>query len=1208
MNFLNNKRIKGAFYTWKFKAEKHKFESKLKDQYKLKRCFRKWLKLKNKRRIISDLVNKKKNALSEKFIEKSKSIDNILIYKSKQYFIGRLIKNINNQLVCDMIDNSYINNYKRMLMHKLSILPKFVKGFTKLDKTLNDKIKKDAIKKIKKKFKVNSFGEKLKNTLIKKIKEKFLSKIDFNKDYDDTNLDKEEIKIIKSGKKLKRIISKNAFNKLKNYFQKHKNIDALTKSTEKIFKKKFSENFRDRIDKINAINNIQKIMDKKKKEDFISKLKDISDSSQGKNNQKKIRCIKLKNTLQKIILNKVLKDAFNEIKNNYNIIIGTNNLNKLMSKRYKNRFLYLIQLIYMHNKPKKSKINSRYPLFNMTDLSTKIEKFLLEKTKKKFINQLQNIKAIDKQLNYMFLTLNNKVKKEIFDFFKTLHFVNKLNQIIHNIKDKRNELNKKEFFNKLKNERDNNKINEDNNNNLLRNTLSNWNLLTNKNKILNLLKNHLKTKKYFDLWKTKVDLNEIKNKLIDKKKLRDKNNKELLGKYFNEWKEYAEKKNVLSKVKKLKKVEINKKICSKLKNILKSLDKKNVSKYFNEWKNNSKLLEIKNIPDKPQNLKLLPQTIYNAEYKPKKPKRQEFLIMKQNVIYINDNNTKAKDKTVKNDKSIKKRKVKRNKSKSKPKPNKYDKNFEFLKKSFEKWKKNAQEMKLKDDFKHIINKMKDYNDKNGIKDNNMPNSNEEILQKLKKATVYLLLDIYKKNRDLLLKKYFNKWKKNMKEKNKVEKEEEPENKYIKKKLGFDYRLKEINNDKYNPKKLNSRNEKIFLKKKTKFNLYKEKINLYNSLSSRTIYDKPQPEYHILNSESTYNDKRENYIPYYSTENILNEIPEKEYIRKSIKKRNHIPKIMSMTVFNEREDDREDDNEDITAEYPPIEIIENKIPSERKNETEDKANIINLINLDKTLSSIDYSTNNHITLIEESNEVRKPDKYTKKPIYEKKNQINGNKKIKNLLSPYFENINISNNQYKNNNKFTDGKSRNQKKDKYFDSNAPDLYSNTSKSQQNRNRKKDNPKMFIVSIPVNNEDDELGKGDRIEELKYSEFKTDKITPMKRFDNVYLNEEKNKKGNMNMKTPFRDYSINWGKGNSTCPRIINTDMDKTKNDYLNDYSLIGNKGYKGNNNKLNRHNKSKSGLDYINENKGYYYNNDTDNNYTNTKYDSSRKKLFI
>lgn len=53
-----------------------------------------------------------------------------------------------------------------------------------------------------------------------------------------------------------------------------------------------------------------------------------------------------------------------------------------MLERYKKRLLYLINLIYIYNRPKANKINSRYPLFNMTDLSSKIDKLILTKIKK----------------------------------------------------------------------------------------------------------------------------------------------------------------------------------------------------------------------------------------------------------------------------------------------------------------------------------------------------------------------------------------------------------------------------------------------------------------------------------------------------------------------------------------------------------------------------------------------------------------------------------------------------------------------------------------------------------------------------------------------------------------------------------------------------------------------------------------------------------
>ena len=527
--FLNYKKIKFAFYNWKFKTEKRKFENKLKDHYNVKRCFRKWLKLKNKRRIIDDLINRKKNALEEVFIKKSKIIDNLILNKSKQYFLGRLIKNINNQTVCDMLDNSYINNYKKLFIHKLSIVPNLIKGFEQLEKFLDDLIKKNAFETIKKKLRLNNFDNILKNILIKKIKEKFISKIDNKKenDNDKNKINKENPNIIKGCKKTKRIIDNNlkkyGFNRLKNKYETSKNYDNFQKAIENIIKKIFMNKLKNAINKLNGLNNIQKILDKQKSKDLINKLKEIANSPEGIENKKKIQCIKLKNFLEKLILDKVKKDAFNNIKKKYNIIKGTNDLDKLMNNRYKKRLLYLIHLIYILNKPKTSKIKSRYPMFNMTDLSAKIEKLLLKKIKTKFINELKNIKKINKQLNYMFLTLANKIKKESFDSLKTIYFVDLLNKAINDIMNEKDELNKREFINKLKNEADNKyKLNKEKNNNMLNNCLKKWNELSDKNKILNLLKNNLKLIKYFDIWKIKNDLNNIKNILVNQKRLKDK--------------------------------------------------------------------------------------------------------------------------------------------------------------------------------------------------------------------------------------------------------------------------------------------------------------------------------------------------------------------------------------------------------------------------------------------------------------------------------------------------------------------------------------------------------------------------------------------------------------------------------------------------------------------------------------------------------------
>ena len=87
---LNNKKY--AFYKWKFKTEKLAFESKLKNYYNKKNYFRKWFKSRNKRKIVHDLINKKKNVLNNDIINQIYSINDLLIFKIMQYFFGRLQK------------------------------------------------------------------------------------------------------------------------------------------------------------------------------------------------------------------------------------------------------------------------------------------------------------------------------------------------------------------------------------------------------------------------------------------------------------------------------------------------------------------------------------------------------------------------------------------------------------------------------------------------------------------------------------------------------------------------------------------------------------------------------------------------------------------------------------------------------------------------------------------------------------------------------------------------------------------------------------------------------------------------------------------------------------------------------------------------------------------------------------------------------------
>jgi hypothetical protein len=343
---LNNKKY--AFYKWKFKTEKIAFESKLKNYYNKKNYFRKWFKSRNKRKIVHDLINKKKNVLNNDIINQIYSINDLLIFKIMQYFFGRLQKIMINKEVCDMIDNAYINNYKKIFINRLSSTPKLYKGIIILDSLLKELDKKKAIKKIKNKIRAYYFNEKLKNLLYDKLKRKFIYKI---KEIYNVNLNEEELDLIKNGKKLKRIIGKifkkKAFKKIKNHYQLYKDIDKLNKGMTNLLKKRFMDKFKEKTENKNGFNIIQKIMDRKKCIYAINKLKNIANSPKGIKNQKRINGMKLNNILEKAIRNAIKSDVFNEMKRNDKLINGSNKLKKVMHNRYKKRLLYLLRLTYI---------------------------------------------------------------------------------------------------------------------------------------------------------------------------------------------------------------------------------------------------------------------------------------------------------------------------------------------------------------------------------------------------------------------------------------------------------------------------------------------------------------------------------------------------------------------------------------------------------------------------------------------------------------------------------------------------------------------------------------------------------------------------------------------------------------------------------------------------------------------------------------------
>ena len=655
----------------------------------------------------------------------------------------------------------------------------------------------------------------------------------------------------------------------------------------------------------------------------------------------------------------------------------------------------------------------------------------------------------------------------------------------------------------------------------------------------------------------KEEENKIENEPDELKNKKDNENDEKIGELFKKWEENTDKNKILSSLignkkdknklkeylEKLNDITTKKKIedelrkLSKLRNVLNILENKErelTKECLDDLKNKTKY--DNKINNKDEEIK--------RENKYKEPKKQEKRYKKKY------NSQKKRN----DDKSQKKRKVRRNITKSKA-------NKKLLEKSFEKWRNNIQKIKSLEDFKQVIDGIKNINNnKNDIIPNRNDTSNKTLFKKIKKASIYLLLDIYKKNRNFLLKKYFNKWIKKVNLINKKKNEENKEH-YIKK--IYDSNKKDENDnekDKKNMKIIGKRRSKVFTKKKTKLNLYKERINLYNSykqklLSNSYLRDDGDDDYYYINKSNAdkvhyMNDSYSSIIkpnkkgykyniePSYTIEEAIEELENKPYKSKSIEKRRLRNKNDLMHIdVNENSDEEEG---------LQMESIENKYPYESRIEIEDKNYLSNLINLNKSCSSIDDLTSNHFTLIEESNEVRKP------------------------IKP---NVDLHNN------------------------------NNISRSLKNRNRNK--LKMFTISIPKGNNEEKLEFN-----FNYNNNINDRnlVTPKKRnnynnfYSNIKTNDKTNNKKNLNntqylVTSPSDDYFINWEEGNSMCSRII---KNESSQDNINpNHSSLTNSAKRR---KIFLNNKCRSALYNIPENERLNY-----RNLKKKDFEYSRKKLF-
>ena len=342
---------------------------------------------------------------------------------------------------------------------------------------------------------------------------------------------------------------------------------------------------------------------------------------------------------------------------------------------------------------------------------------------------------------------------------------------------------------------------------------------------------------------------------------------------------------------------------------------------------------------------------------------------------------------------------------------------------------------------------------------------------------------------------------------------------------------------------------------------------------------------IVDKRYTFESNENNYL----YERIYE--PYNEYVSKSAKRRT--PKRKKIIDFPKNYKDKRN-----TFETNNV-----KFPHQFSKEIQDKNNIeLNLDNLDNTFSSVD-STNNHFTLIEETNEIRNPSNFTINPINKDTIKM---KKIRSLLSPSFEILNLNDDSQQN--LLTDRILQNNNKFQNSLFNESSIYDSLSRSQKRWSKNK----MFTVSIPINIDKSNVEyKNDNIYEdnkkiknnkqKRSKEITLDNSNSSSIFNKYSNNADKNNNINYSkyMKTPSKDFYINWEEGNSTCPTIIKNEINQDKINYtINDYKSLTNKGR----NNKKKHYKCKSAIDYIPGNKDSFIN----ANYINNIFDYNRKKL--
>ncbi len=396
--------------------------------------------------------------------------------------------------------------------------------------------------------------------------------------------------------------------------------------------------------------------------------------------------------------NDLKKEALNKLKKNADSLKALEDLDKLLNQKLKKKLLDNLRT----NKNEKDAID-------------KLGKVLQDNLKKRLMNELKKRNNVYKSVQTLDKLMNDKRKKDALDDlshrYKVGKFTDKLEKLIM---DKL----KKKFLDRLKNNdklgNACNKLERLLNNKLKRDAL---NLLKNNNniekaanklgKLINgkLKKNAFdKLKKMNDIAKAVEKLDKlIKNKLKDDtlKKLKTMQFVDILDKMMKNHNDKDKKDKLNNLMNNLK----------KLSNDGKEKDKDDLRKAFNHWKN---LKELKDI---------LKNTLKNKALDNAKSTPNKKRISRRKRMRKNRNDDKDDD------------------------------DLELLREAFNVWRENSSFRPKRE----VLDKIKKNRQNKFDKlDNNKKN---DLLEKYKHKMMQVLLNIYTRHNNLLLKKYLDKWRK-----------------------------------------------------------------------------------------------------------------------------------------------------------------------------------------------------------------------------------------------------------------------------------------------------------------------------------------------------------------------------------------------------------------------------------------------------------------